>query len=131
MIIFIPLELEVNKHMEKTNVTVTDLNGIDMFLEYDWLVKHNSEVNQNKGMIQFTRYLKECKTQHQDIVFISRTRKIKPIKNRQRTLENRHRTRFNQSRKYIGVFKHLFNKKKFKKRELDYKINLLEDVLKI
>ena len=45
MMIFVPLELEVNKHMEKTNVTVTDLNGIDMFLEYDWLVKHNSEVN--------------------------------------------------------------------------------------
>ena len=66
--------------MEKINVAVTDLNSTDMFLEYDWLVKHNSEVNQNKGMIQFTRYLKECKTQHQDIVFISRTRKIKPIK---------------------------------------------------
>ena len=45
MMIFVPLELEVNKHMEKTNVTVTDLNGIDMFLEYDWLVKHNSEIN--------------------------------------------------------------------------------------
>jgi len=45
IMIFVPLELEVNKHMEKINITVTDLNGIDMFLEYDWLVKHNSEVN--------------------------------------------------------------------------------------
>ena len=117
--------------MEKINVAVTDLNGTDMFLEYDWLVKHNSEVNQNKGMIQFTRHLKECKTQHQDIVFISRTRKIKPIKNRQRTLENRQGTRLNQYRKFIGVFKHLFNKKKFKKKESDHKINLLEDALKI
>jgi len=45
MMIYILLELKVNKHMEKINVAVTNLNGTDMFLEYDWLVKHNSEVN--------------------------------------------------------------------------------------
>jgi len=28
-----------------------DLNGIDMFLGYDWLVKHNSEVNWNTEII--------------------------------------------------------------------------------
>ena len=26
-------------------VAVMDLNSIDIFLEHDWLVKHNSEVN--------------------------------------------------------------------------------------
>ena len=30
-------------------MVVTDLNGIDMFLEHDWLVKHNSEVNWDKN----------------------------------------------------------------------------------
>jgi len=42
---FAPLELEINKHTERINVTVTDLNGIDIFLGYNWLVKHNPEVN--------------------------------------------------------------------------------------
>jgi len=38
---FVLLELKINRHMEKINVTVTNLNGIKMFLEYNWLVKHN------------------------------------------------------------------------------------------
>jgi len=27
------------------------LNSTDIFLEYDWIVKHNTEVNWNKGII--------------------------------------------------------------------------------
>ena len=42
---FALLKIKVNKHREKINVAVTDLNRIDMFLEYNWLVKHNPEVN--------------------------------------------------------------------------------------
>jgi len=42
-----------------------DLNSIDMFLGYDWLVKHNPEVNWNTETIQFTRCPKKCKIQHQ------------------------------------------------------------------
>jgi len=48
---FIPLELEINRYMEIFYTAVTDLNSIDMFLRYNWLVKHNPEVNWNKGMI--------------------------------------------------------------------------------
>ena len=48
---FVPLELEINGYIEKINIVVTDLNGMDMFLVYDWLVKHNPEVNWNKGTI--------------------------------------------------------------------------------
>ena len=51
---------------------VTDLNRIDMFLEYDWLVKHNTEVNWKNGIIQFTRYSESCKMKHQDIKFKTR-----------------------------------------------------------
>ena len=46
---FIPLEVEINRHREQIDVVVTDLNGTNMFLGYDWLVKHNPEVDQNKG----------------------------------------------------------------------------------
>ena len=42
---FMLLELEINKHMEKINTVVTDLNSINMFLGYNWLVKYNPEVN--------------------------------------------------------------------------------------
>jgi len=41
------LELEINKYMEWINIAVIGLNGMNMFLEYNWLVKYNSEVNWN------------------------------------------------------------------------------------
>ena len=47
------LEIEINEHKERINAEVTDLNSTDMFLRYDWLVKHNPEVDWNKGTIQF------------------------------------------------------------------------------
>jgi len=40
-----PLEVEINRHKETLEAAVTDLDRTDMFLEYDWLVKHNPEVN--------------------------------------------------------------------------------------
>ena len=40
-----PLEVEINRHKEILEAAVMDLNRTDMFLGYDWLVKHNPEVN--------------------------------------------------------------------------------------
>jgi len=40
-----PLEIEINEHIEQLEAAVTDLNGMDMFLGHDWLVKHNPKVN--------------------------------------------------------------------------------------
>ena len=34
-----------NRHKETLEAAVMDLDGTDMFLEHDWLVKHNPEVN--------------------------------------------------------------------------------------
>ena len=42
---FMLLKLEINEYTEKIDIAVIDLNSTDMFLEYDWLVKHNPEVN--------------------------------------------------------------------------------------
>ena len=47
VIIFVLLKLEISRHTERIDTVVTDLNGMDMFLGYDWLVKHNLEVNWN------------------------------------------------------------------------------------
>ena len=74
---FALLELEINKHMSNINVVVINLNSINIFLKYNQLVKHNLEVNWNKEIIWFTKCLKEYKIQHQNILFISKTRKIK------------------------------------------------------
>ena len=43
-----PLEVEINEHKEQINTAVIDPNGTDMFLGYDWLVKHNPEVDWSK-----------------------------------------------------------------------------------
>jgi len=40
-----PLEIKINGHKEQLEAAVMDLNGTDMFLGHDWLVKHNPEVN--------------------------------------------------------------------------------------
>ena len=71
---FVPLKLKINK--QKTDTVVIDLNSTDIFLGYNWLVKYNLEVNQNKEIIQFMRYSREYKTQHQNIIFTSKTRRI-------------------------------------------------------
>ena len=43
-----------------------------MFLEHDWLVKHNPEVNWKEGKIQFTRCSRLYRTNYQDIKFKAR-----------------------------------------------------------
>ena len=39
------LEIEINSYKEQLEAAVTDLDETNMFLDYDWLVKHNPEVN--------------------------------------------------------------------------------------
>ena len=41
----IPLKIKINGHKKQLEAAVTDLNEMDMFLEHNWLVKHNPEVN--------------------------------------------------------------------------------------
>ena len=40
-----PLEIKINRHKKQLEVAVTDLNRTDMFLECNWLIKHNPKVN--------------------------------------------------------------------------------------
>ena len=39
------LEIEINGYKKTLEAAVMDLDRTDMFLEHDWLVKHNPEVN--------------------------------------------------------------------------------------
>jgi len=62
-----PLEIEINEHKETLEAAVTDLDGTDMFLGYNWLVKHNPEVNWKNSTIKFTRCPGGCTMKHEDI----------------------------------------------------------------
>jgi len=44
---FVLLKWEINRHTERIDIAVIDLNNTDIFLGYNWLVKHNLEVNWN------------------------------------------------------------------------------------
>ena len=63
----VSLEVEINGHKETLEAAVIDLDGTDMFLGHDWLVKHNLEVNWKNGTIKFTRYSENCTMKHKDI----------------------------------------------------------------
>jgi len=71
-----PLEIEINGHKKTLEVAVMDLDGTDMFLGHDWLIKHNPEVNWKNGTIKFTRCLGNCTMKHEDIQFNSRRTKV-------------------------------------------------------
>ena len=97
-----PLEVEINGHKEKLEAAVTDLDGTDMFLGHDWLVKHNPEVNWKNGTIKFTRCPGNCTMTHKDIWFNSRwTKEIVTDKTEQR---NRQRTGHNEPRRSTGIY---------------------------
>jgi len=70
-----PLKVEINGHKETLEAAVTDLDGTDMFLGHNWLVKHNPEVNWKNGTIKFTRCPGNCTMMHKDIWFNSRQTK--------------------------------------------------------
>ena len=64
-----PLEIEINGHKKQLEAAVIDLNGMDMFLDHDWLVKHNPEVNWKNGTIRFIRCPGSCTMKYKDIRF--------------------------------------------------------------
>ena len=68
----VSLEIKINGHTEQLEAVVTDLDRTDMFLGYDWLVKHNPKVNWKNSTIQFTRCLGHCTIKHEDIWFNTR-----------------------------------------------------------
>ena len=131
-----PLEIKVNGHREQLEVAVTNLNGMDIFLGYNWLVKHNPEVNWKNSTIKFTRCLGSCIMKHKDIRF--KTRRTKAMETMEqdngKISKKLDRTNPEDLPEYIQPFMHLFNKKKFEKLpeqcKWDHKINLTEEVPK-
>ena len=133
------LEIEINGHKEKLEAAVTDLDGTDMFLGHDWLVKHNPEVNWKNGTIKFTRCPENCTMKHKDIQF--KSRRTKAMETTDNKEQDNGEIRKEQDKMnpedllvYIRPFTYLFNKKKFEnlpeRHEWDHKINLTDKVPK-
>ena len=111
------LEIKINGHKEQLEAVVTNLNRMDIFLGYNWLVKHNLEVNYKNKTIQFTRCPRSCKMKHQDIKF--KTRRTQAIETKEQDNseigKEQDMTNPKDLPEYIQSFTHLFNKKKFEK----------------
>ena len=133
-----PLEIEINRHKKTLEVAVMDLDGTDMFLGHDWLVKHNPEVNWRNRTIKFTRCPGNCTIIHKDIRFNARqTKETATDKTEQdngKIGKEPDNTNPEDLPEYIRPFTHLFNKKKFeklpKRHEWDYEINLMDEAPK-
>ena len=112
-----PLEIKINEYKKQLEAIVMDLNGTDMFLGHDWLVKHNLEVNWKNEMTQFTRCPGSCKMKHQDIEFKTRRTQATESKEQDNGEIGKESDATNPEDlpEYIQLFIHLFNKKKFKK----------------
>ena len=118
---------------------MADLDGTNMFLGHDWLVKHNLKVNWKNGTIKFIRCLGNCIIKHENIQFKTRRRKKTEIKNTT-TQDNGEigkeldKTNPEDLLEYIRLFMHLFNKKKFEKlperQEWNHEINLMDEASK-
>jgi len=42
---FIPLEINSNGHIKQIDAVVLEIKEMDLFIEHDWLVEHNPEVD--------------------------------------------------------------------------------------
>ena len=132
----VPLKIKINRHTKQLEAAVTDLDGMDMFLGHDWLVKHNPEVNWKNGTIQFIRCPGHCTMKHEDIWFNTRRQMAmdKMEQDNGKIGKEPDKTNPEDLPDYIQPFTHLFNKKKFekllKRREWDHEINLMDEAPK-
>ena len=78
-----PLEVEINGHKKTLEAAVTDLDGTDMFLGHDWLVKPNPEVNWKNRIIKFMRCPENCTMTYKDIRFNRQTKDMETKDNRE------------------------------------------------
>ena len=54
------MKLSVKEHSEIICLTVTTLVSSNIFLGYDWLTKHNPEIDWGQGTVSFTKCSDSC-----------------------------------------------------------------------
>ena len=81
-----PLEIKINGHKKTLKAVVTDLDGTNMFLGHNWLLKHDPEVNWKNRTIKFMRCPENCTIKHENIQF--KTRRTKEMETKDTTTQN-------------------------------------------
>jgi len=114
---FVPLEINLNGHIEQIDAVVSEIKKTDLFLEHNWLVEHNPEVDWKEEVIRFTRCPGHCKTEHESIWFTPWSRRLLPKEEEESKGGDKEPDPTNPENlpKYVQPFTHLFNKKKFEK----------------
>ena len=64
---YVELELSVKEHSEIICLAVTTLASSNIFLRYDWLTKHNPEIDWGQGTVSFTRCPDSCSMSFEEI----------------------------------------------------------------
>lgn len=128
-------EVGWNADTEIAEVSVVHLQDwADIFLEHNWLVKHNPEVDWNSGKIKFTRCPHNCWTNHQEIDISHKIRSIQTNEDLWEEEDEPDPNTPDDLPEYIWPFTHLFNKTTFDKlpewTEWDHAIELTEDAPK-
>ena len=97
------LKVEINGHKKQINAAVTDLNGTDMFLGHNWLVKHNAELNWKEGqntVYKMSKIMQNKASRHQ----VQNQKNTSNGHTRQWKTGNRQGTRSNEPRKPSRVY---------------------------
>jgi len=114
---FVPLEINLNGHIEQIDAVVSEIKKTDLFLEHDWLVEHNPEVDWKERVIWFTRCPGHCKIEHKSIWFTPWSRRLLPKEEEESKKGDKEPNPTNPEDlpKYVQPFTHLFNKRRFEK----------------
>lgn len=119
------IQIDIGGHKETVNALVSDISSADVFLGYDWLVKHNPEIDWEHQEVKFSRCPNNCTIPHETIHFGSYTRKLEQVQEKSADT-----TQPTDLPKYLRPYTHLFNKKNFNKLPnrtvWDHEINLDE-----
>jgi len=65
----IPITLEAGGYIEQINAVVLGITETDVFLDYNWLEKHNPEIDCKRGTINFTKCPKDYHLTEQTTMF--------------------------------------------------------------
>jgi hypothetical protein len=69
--------MNINGHEENIEAVVTQLDSADIFVAFDWLMKHNPTINWESGTVKFNRCPPECQMHHHNISLPHHLRRTK------------------------------------------------------
>ena len=57
---YVEVRIQIQDHIERLHLSVTDLGDATMFLGYDWTVLHNPHIDWRQSTLEFDRCPDQC-----------------------------------------------------------------------